>query len=174
MGINCNIAYESKKTEKGKLLISNKNNVKGLEYPFVICITKKILKDESYRNTMYTMLTRSFIRSYLILPNCKDNGFTEEMKIGGKHIMQKKEIVVMEPTEQEKAKIKAWIKCGKQALSLEDRITKIFEELNVTNQNTRETIRKALANIPIKNNDAQLKNLIEVFLNSIDNEDNFA
>mgnify|MGYP000138649853 CR=1 FL=1 len=174
LGINCNIAYESKKTEKGKLLISNKNNVKGLEYPFVICITKKILKDESYRNTMYTMLTRSFIRSYLILPNCKDNGFTEEMKIGGKHIMQKKEIVVMEPTEQEKAKIKAWIKCGKQALSLEDRITKIFEELNVTNQNTRETIRKALANIPIKNNDAQLKNLIEVFLNSIDNEDNFA
>lgn len=174
LGINCNIAYESKKTEKGKLLISNKNNVKGLEYPFVICITKKILKDKSYRNTMYTMLTRSFIRSYLILPNCKDNGFTEEMKIGGKHIMQKKEIVVMEPTEQEKAKIKAWIRCGKQALSLEDRITKIFEELNVTNQNTRETIRKALANIPIKNNDAQLKNLIEVFLNSIDNEDNFA
>lgn len=44
LGMECNIAYESKKTEKGKILISNKNNVKGLEYPFVICITKKFLK----------------------------------------------------------------------------------------------------------------------------------
>lgn len=39
LGINCNIAYESKKTEKGKILISNRNNIKGLEYPFVICLT---------------------------------------------------------------------------------------------------------------------------------------
>lgn len=35
-----NKAYESKHTIKDTLLISNRNNVKGLEYPFVICVTK--------------------------------------------------------------------------------------------------------------------------------------
>lgn len=33
LGKECNIAYESKRTEKGKILISNRNNIKGLEYP---------------------------------------------------------------------------------------------------------------------------------------------
>lgn len=174
LGIECNIAYESKKTEKGKILISNKNNVKGLEYPFVICITKKILKEKSYRNTMYTMLTRSFIRSYLVLPKSNDNGFTKEMYDGGQCIMKEKKIVVIEPTEKEQIDIKAWIKDGKQALSLEDRISNIFEELNITNPKIKEAIRKSLIGIPIKNNNAQLKELIQVFLNTIDNEDYFA
>lgn len=173
LGLECNIAYESKKTEKGKILISNKNNIKGLEYPFVICITKKILKDKSYRNTMYTMLTRSFIRSYLMLLRGDDNGFTDEMLAGGKHIMKEKNIVVIEPTEQEQEKIKAWIKSGKQALSLEDRINKTFEELHITNPLIIEAIRKSLAELPMKNN-TQLKGVIEVLLNTIDDEDSFA
>lgn len=173
LGLECNIAYESKKTEKGKILISNKNNIKGLEYPFVICITKKILKDKSYRNTMYTMLTRSFIRSYLMLLKGDDNGFTDEMLAGGKHIMKEKNIVVIEPTEQEQEKIKAWIKSGKQALSLEDRINKTFEELHITNPLIIEAIRKSLAELPMKNN-TQLKGVIQVLLNTIDDEDSFA
>lgn len=173
MSLECNIAYESKKTEKGKILISNKNNIKGLEYPFVICITKKILKDKNYRNTMYTMLTRSFIRSYLMLLKGDDNGFTEEMLVGGQHIMKEKNIVVIEPTEQEQEKIKAWIKSGKQALSLEDRINKTFEELHITNPLIIEAIRKSLAELPMKNN-TQLKRVIEVLLNTIYDEDSFA
>lgn len=174
LGMECNIAYESKKTEKGKILISNKNNVKGLEYPFVICITKKILKEKSYRNTLYTMLTRSFIRSYLVLPKGNDNGFTQEMYSGGQRIMKEKKIVVIEPTDKEQIDIKAWIKGGKQALSLEDRINNVFEELNITNPKIKEAIRKSLAGIPMKNNNAQLKELIQVFLNTIDDEDYFA
>ena len=173
LGLECNIAYESKKTEKGKILISNKNNIKGLEYPFVICITKEILKDKSYRNTMYTMLTRSFIRSYLMLLKGDDNGFSEEMLVGGQHIMKEKNIVVIEPTEQEQEKIKAWIKSGKQALSLEDRINNTFEELHITNPLIIEAIRKSLAELPMKNN-TQLKAVIQVLLNTIDDEDSFA
>lgn len=171
LNVECNIAYESKKTEKGKILISNKNNVKGLEYPFVICITKKILKEKSYRNTMYTMLTRSFIRSYLVLPKGDENGFTKEMYDGGQRIMKEKKIVVTEPTAKEQADIKAWIRGGKQALSLEDRISNIFEKLNITSPKIKETIRKSLSGISIKNNDTQLEILIKAFLNSIDDED---
>lgn len=39
---------------------------------------------------MYTMLTRSFIRSYLVLPKGNDNGFTPEMYEGGQRIMKEK------------------------------------------------------------------------------------
>lgn len=64
-----NKAYESKRKFKDTLLISNRNNVKGLEYPFVICVTKKITSDYMYRNAIYTMLTRSFLKTFLFLPN---------------------------------------------------------------------------------------------------------
>ena len=176
LGIYCNIAYESKKTEKGKILISNRNNIKGLEYPFVICLTNKIQKNMSYRNTMYTMLTRSFIRSYLMLPKGEDydNGFTKEMYEGGKAIMKEKKLVVTAPTEKEQERIKAWVKAGKQALSLEDRINKVFVELNITDAKIKDTIRQALYKVPIKNNDVILKQLIQTFYNSIDDEGNLA
>ena len=65
----------------------------------------------SYRNTMYTMLTRSFIRSYLMLPKGEgyDNGFTREMYEGGQAIMKEKKLVVTAPTEKEQVRIKAWV-----------------------------------------------------------------
>ena len=170
LGIECNIAYESKKTEEGKILISNRYNVKGLEYPFVICITQKSLREKSYRNTMYTMLTRSFVRSYLILPKGEENGFTKDMYEGGQYIMKEKKIVITAPTLTEQNQIRAWIKGGKQALSLEDRINLIFEELHITSATVQDTIRKSLIGIPIKNNDAKLKELIKAFYNSIDDE----
>ena len=88
-------------------------------------------------------------------------------------IMKEKNIVVIEPTAQEQEKIKAWIKSGKQALSLEDRINKTFEELHITNPLIIETIRKSLAELPMKNN-TQLKGVIEVLLNTIYDEDSFA
>lgn len=62
-----NKAYESKHTINNTLLISNRNNVKGLEYPFVICITKGFAANVQYRNSLYTMLTRSFLKSYLLI-----------------------------------------------------------------------------------------------------------
>lgn len=50
------------------------------------------------------------------------------MYSGGQRIMKEKKIVVIEPTDKEQIDIKAWIKGGKQALSLEDRINNVFEE----------------------------------------------
>ena len=38
-----NVGYETKEQKEGTLLISNKNNVKGLEFPFVICIMQGVL-----------------------------------------------------------------------------------------------------------------------------------
>lgn len=60
--------YEVKSKHKDSLFISNRNNIKGLEFPFIICITKTPLNtNTTIRNSLYMMLTRSFITSYLIL-----------------------------------------------------------------------------------------------------------
>lgn len=41
-----NIGYETKEKKKGTLFISNRNNVKGLEFPFVICIMQNVLTND--------------------------------------------------------------------------------------------------------------------------------
>lgn len=64
-----NKAYESKEKVANSVLVSNKNNAKGLEYPYVICITEEIADNHRFRNALYTMLTRSFIKSYLLITN---------------------------------------------------------------------------------------------------------
>ena len=64
-----NKAYESKQKIPNALFISNVNNVKGLEFPFVICITRRIKDSYAYRNSLYTMLTRSFLQSFLLVTN---------------------------------------------------------------------------------------------------------
>ncbi|CAC6976323.1 ATP-binding domain-containing protein [Staphylococcus aureus] len=65
--------YEVKNKTKDALFISNRNNIKGLEFPFIICITTSVLNSNTnIRNSLYMMLTRSFITSYLILS--EENG----------------------------------------------------------------------------------------------------
>ena len=68
-GWDINIGYETKEKRKGAVFVSNKNNVKGLEFPFVICLMQNPLdEDLQNRNSIYMMLTRSFITSYFIIP----------------------------------------------------------------------------------------------------------
>jgi superfamily I DNA and RNA helicase len=65
--------YEVKNKKKDTLFISNRNNIKGLEFPFIICITTTPLNtNTTIRNSLYMMLTRSFLTSYLILS--EENG----------------------------------------------------------------------------------------------------
>lgn len=162
----CDVAYETKKQDKTKVLISNKYNVKGLEYPFVICYTAKITKNPSYRNTVYTMLTRSFLRSYLLLPNTKNNGMTDEIIEGGKKIMKDKQIVVTEPTEEEKKEIKTWVKLEKKAYSLEEKISMILEELDVTDEDIISKVKQSCNNLPAKVDNLKLKSIISQFVSA--------
>ena len=64
--------YENryKSRRKDKVFISNQNNVKGLEFSFLIGIVfDEITQDVESRNTIYMLMTRSFLTSYLILGN---------------------------------------------------------------------------------------------------------
>lgn len=68
-----NKGYETKQQAPDSLMISSKNYIKGLEYPFVICVApQKISNDIFERNSLYMILTRSFITSYFIMNNDDD------------------------------------------------------------------------------------------------------
>lgn len=60
--------YETKSKDDESLFISNRNNIKGLEFPFVICVVRGPIEDDlDIRNSIYMMLTRSFITSYFLI-----------------------------------------------------------------------------------------------------------
>ena len=125
-----NKAYETKQKVHNELFVSNVNNVKGLEFPFVICITNEIKDSYSYRNSLYTMLTRSFLQSFLLISNDKNI----ECQIKGlKTINEYGVIRTIEPTEIEKEKIqKKIIKVKSQSnISFYEFINKILTEQNI-------------------------------------------
>jgi superfamily I DNA and RNA helicase len=130
LGWNINRGFQSKEKINNTLFISNRNNVKGLEFPFVICITAKILDGYKYRNTLYTMLTRSFIQSFLLVKNDKNLKSQEK---GLKTINKKKCIKTIEPTKEEKEDIKNTIIRVQQEnkLSYKEFLSKIFDECKV-------------------------------------------
>lgn len=129
-GWRSNRAYENKKKIDGTVYISNPNNVKGLEFPFVICITAGVKNTYKYRNILYTMLTRSFIQSYLLVTkndNMLDN--LEGLKLINKH----RYIKTIEPTPKEQREIeRKLLKFNKEVnISYEDFLNSIFDELQI-------------------------------------------
>ena len=52
IGWACNRAIESKMKISDQIFVTNPNNVKGLEFPFVICVTSEIKDTYKYRNTI--------------------------------------------------------------------------------------------------------------------------
>lgn len=62
------IGYKSKEKKEGYVFISNINNIKGLEFPFLIYFEIGVISDNfRKRNSIYTLLTRSFIKTIMIL-----------------------------------------------------------------------------------------------------------
>ncbi len=128
------IGQEDKERKDGQVFISNRNNVKGLEFPFVICFTSQIKKDYSYRNVLYTMLTRSFIRTYLLVQDNGINGLNQEMIDGLEGIMKNHHMLISRPSEEEEKRIKQDFEVANEAKSLKDRIETIFEINNLDKQ----------------------------------------
>lgn len=140
IGWKTNRAYESRSKIENTLYISNTNHIKGLEFPFVICISTKIQNTYKYRNILYTMLTRSFIQSYLLVT---DNQGLQNNLEGLKMINKNLHIKTFEPTEIEKLEIKSKVLefNENKGVSYEDFINNIYDELKV-----EEAIRERLSN----------------------------
>lgn len=131
-GWEVNKAYETKQATQDAVFISNRNNVKGLEFPFVICITSRITNDLGYRNSLYMMLTRSFIHSYLLISDeLNEPSFLQCIEAGLQTINDKKFIQVTVPSESEKRNLRMRINCDEANLSYSDHVYKEFDKQNV-------------------------------------------
>ena len=136
-----NKAYESKEKIKDTLFISNKNNVKGLEFPFVICVTKKIHNNPSYRNTLYMVLTRSFLRSYLLISKDCNEELAKTLQQGLKNINETSTLLITPPTEDEKKSIVTAFNYDETKVPFYDYVYNIFEEIGIS-----QTFRSSLYN----------------------------
>ena len=163
---NVNVAYLSKEKVKNALFISNRNNVKGLEFPFVICVTKQITSSSKYRSALYTMLTRSFLRSYLLLQRSDNEGIRKEILAGYSEIKEYKRMTISVPNKDEIKNIKARIRFEGNAKSLAEIIKEIFEEKHLTSQ--QQTIIKDMLIDKVKTTDKdELTMVIENLINII-------
>ena len=121
--------FITRKVEKDSVYISNINHVKGLEFPFLICVVPTKISNNIYsRNRIYTSLTRSFLTSYFVI---NDNN-TEFLDIYSKALMQINDgfIEVKEPSEEEKKQITTNIQKAveREKLSLEDIVDLVYSD----------------------------------------------
>lgn len=127
-----NKAYETKKHVPNSVLVSNKNNVKGLEYPYVICITENIADSHQYRNALYTMLTRSFIRSYLLITDTSYS-VPQEIIDGLRQIKEKHEMNIKCADEAEVKEIGIRFDQAKRAISLKELVEQYLKDNHIDN-----------------------------------------
>lgn len=82
LGWSVNISHESKTIDTSKFFISNINNAKGLEFPFVICFARDLRSQPAFRNGLYTMMARSFLESHLVLGSQTDRTLLNSLNSG--------------------------------------------------------------------------------------------
>lgn len=98
---NATKGYKTKRIEESSVFVSNRNNIKGLEFPFVICYAiGEITRGRSLRNALYMVMTRSFISSYLILPD-STQGTMEPYSKAARALSTNSSITVRKPEEDE-------------------------------------------------------------------------
>lgn len=156
-----NRAVESKEKVEDHVYLTNTNNVKGLEFPFVICVCGKINDSYKSRNTYYTMLTRSFLQTFLLIE--KANGI-DNIKKGLAIINREGYIKTNEPTEDELKKIKQKkIEYNKDVqMSLDQFLQQIFDEMGI-DSSIRNPLKQAISNVSFNKFD---RDRIKEFINS--------
>jgi superfamily I DNA and RNA helicase len=130
-GWEVNKAYETKQKIKNTLFISNRNNVKGLEFPFIICIAKTLNSAPHYRNALYMMLTRSFIKTYFLISKDLNPELSVKLEDGLNVIQEKGQLEITAPSTEERAIIKTKIKYDKEDISLYDLAYEVFDDLEI-------------------------------------------
>ena len=133
-GWSLNKAYETKTKIPNALFISNKNHVKGLEFPFVICVSDINSTSLNLRNSLYMVLTRSFLKSYLIVNEARNQGNLDRINKGIEIIRQHDVIITNEPTAAEKTSIRTRILRNARKLSYMDTFQEILEEQGISDE----------------------------------------
>lgn len=96
-----NISFETKESDSERFFISNVNNAKGLEFPFVICYARNLHSGYSFRNALYTMMARSFLESHLVLGASVDRSKLAEIRKGLDFLTKNSEMDLRVPSKEE-------------------------------------------------------------------------
>lgn len=113
---------------KNKVFISNQNNIKGLEFSFLIGIVlDKITDDVEIRNTVYMMMTRSFLTSFLILGSSNSQVyFTYKPLLD--EILETGEVRVKEPSPDEVIKEEVLKVMVEGTLTFEQKVEQVLKD----------------------------------------------
>ena len=162
--------YVTKTKEKNRLFISNVNNIKGLEFPFVICAcTETVSSSVKQRNSMYMILTRSFLNSYFVV-NSKNDLFIKTYQKAIESIDSNDCIIVEEPSEEEKERQseKIKIEVSSSGKSIEDIINEVIREYKDLSKKHIDTLYLSIPNIIESETEEEIvsktRGMIKVFL----------
>lgn len=151
--------YVSKVKEKNKVFISNTNNIKGLEFPFVICIETGIINDDiRKRNSIYMILTRSFLASYFVV-NSRNEQFITIYEEAIKEINKNGYMELREPGEEEKLRQAEKIRIAAQnkRKSVEDMINEVCNEYPQLSAEERNDLQKIVPSRVVERTEDEVK-----------------
>lgn len=126
-GWDVNISFETKSRDSHKFFISNINNAKGLEFPFVICFARDIIRMPKFRNALYTMMARSFLESHLVLSSQANKQTLQDIQTGLDFLTKNNFIDARIPTAEEIKSQKDYILLEEQ-FSLENYVREFCAE----------------------------------------------
>lgn len=127
-----NKLYDTKAVKKGSLSISNINNIKGLEFPFIICIAdNSIGLNVRRRNALYMTLTRSFITSYLMINETNNGNFYNLLQTGYNSINSTNKLIFERP-ERYIDSAELVFDVTDQTISQRDIVDSIFEKYTIS------------------------------------------
>ena len=159
-GWEANIAFESREKVDNRVFISTRNHVKGLEFPFVICVANNLQTSQSYRNSLYMLLTRSFLKSYLVLSDNKNPGIIERYNQNLEIINDKNRIEVTKPSEEEIAEMDNTLKIAKEeVINIRDSVISILKSNGIEEE---DLINSCLDFVTLNVNKLNNKSLITI------------
>ncbi|AVJ26941.1 DEAD/DEAH box helicase [Achromobacter spanius] len=159
LGWESNISYESKTNDPTKLFISNINNAKGLEFPFVICFAKDLKAQAAFRNALYTMMARSFLESHLVLGNRADANVVAQVSAGLDFMLSHGYMDIRVPTDDELLQQNSFVILEQQR-SLEEIVRDYCLERNASARLTAKLISRI--NIIVGNEDYDENYIIDM------------
>jgi superfamily I DNA and RNA helicase len=129
-----NKAYDSKEKTSGALFVSNRNHVKGLEFPFVVCVANVITQSLGLRNSLYMSMTRSFIQTYLLLDPAQNDALLRQISPGIKKIKDTGVMEVIEPSDEEKLRIQMTIAQSTRKRTFDEIFVEVYDRLGISDE----------------------------------------
>lgn len=156
-----NVVYETKKKVDNALFVSNRRHAKGLEFPFVVCITNEVSNTITYRNSLYTMLSRAFLRTYMIMPESQKTEYQNKFEGGITNVLKKACIITSKPSKEQEEKMNKRLLDFKQTKPILDRIKEAILTLGLPEDNTNKVLEYVTQTKKRLGDDNELRSFIQ-------------